>query len=106
MIDRHDSSIVLISSIHARLISAGMFPYAVAKAAIEGMTRSLAIDYGPPGVRVNAVAPGWTRTRLVDEWLSAQDDPATGMSAVNHADPLRFTAESENVAEVAVFLAS
>ena len=62
-------SIVNIASIHASLTIAGMFPYAAAKAGLLGLTRSLALEYGPVGIRVNAVMPGYTRTRLVEEWL-------------------------------------
>ena len=43
------AAIVTISSIHARLTDAGTFPYAAAKAGVEGLTRSLALDYGPKG---------------------------------------------------------
>jgi NAD(P)-dependent dehydrogenase (short-subunit alcohol dehydrogenase family) len=56
-------SIVNIASIHATLTMAGMFPYAAAKSGLVGMTRSLALDFAPLGIRVNAVLPGWTRTR-------------------------------------------
>ena len=51
-------AIVNISSIQARLTLRGFFPYAAAKAGLEGLTRSLALEYAPAGVRVNAVAPG------------------------------------------------
>jgi NAD(P)-dependent dehydrogenase (short-subunit alcohol dehydrogenase family) len=57
--------IVNIASIHARLTVKGMFPYAAAKSGIVGLTRSLALDYGSQGIRVVAISPGWTRTRLV-----------------------------------------
>ena len=55
-------AIVNISSIQARLTLRGFFPYAAAKAGLEGLTRSLALDYAPAGVRANAVAPGYTDT--------------------------------------------
>ncbi|WP_382303544.1 SDR family NAD(P)-dependent oxidoreductase [Herbiconiux sp. UC225_62] len=105
LIESGTGAIVNVSSIHARLTTAGMFPYAAAKAAVEGLTRSLAVDYARRGVRVNSVAPGWTRTHLVDEWLSRQPDPAAAMRAVNDAHPLGFIAEPDDVASVVAFLA-
>lgn len=100
------AAVVAVSSIHAKLTAAGNFPYAAAKAGLEGLTRSLALDYGPVGIRVNAVAPGWTRTRLVDDWLAMQDDPDGAMTAINNAHPLRRIAEPADVAAVVAFLVS
>jgi NAD(P)-dependent dehydrogenase (short-subunit alcohol dehydrogenase family) len=100
------SAIVTISSIHARLTVENMFPYAAAKAGLEGLTRSLALDYGPQGVRANAVAPGFTRTRLVEEWLQQQPDPEAARRRVTEVHPLRRMADPEDVAEVVAFLAS
>jgi len=105
LIESGAGSVVNVSSIHGRLTTAGMFPYAAAKSAIEGLTRSLAVDYGPRGVRVNAVAPGWTRTGLVDEWLARQSDPAAAMARVDAAHPLGYIAEPADVASVIAFLA-
>ena len=58
-----------------------MFPYAAAKSGMVGLTRSLALDYAPLGIRVNAVSPGWTRTRLVEEWFRRQPDPEAAEAA-------------------------
>lgn len=60
-------NIVNIASVHAEMTAEGTFPYAVAKSGLLGMTRSLALDYGPRGVRVNAVSPGYTETQLVSD---------------------------------------
>jgi NAD(P)-dependent dehydrogenase (short-subunit alcohol dehydrogenase family) len=60
-------SIVNVSSLHAFATLDGFFPYAAAKSGLVGLTRSLALDYGPHGIRVNVVAPGFIRTRLVQE---------------------------------------
>jgi NAD(P)-dependent dehydrogenase (short-subunit alcohol dehydrogenase family) len=106
LLESDRAAIVTVSSIHARLTAAGTFPYAAAKAGVEGLTRSLALDYGPRGVRVNAVAPGWTRTRLVDDWLARQEDPDAAMAAVNTAHPLGRIAEPAEVAAVVAFLLS
>jgi NAD(P)-dependent dehydrogenase (short-subunit alcohol dehydrogenase family) len=103
---KRGGAIINISSIHARLTSPGMFPYAAAKAGVEGLTRSLALDYGPYNVRVNAVAPGFTRTHLVEEWLAQQPDPRAAEQAVLAQHPLGRMAEPAEVAAVVVFLAS
>jgi NAD(P)-dependent dehydrogenase (short-subunit alcohol dehydrogenase family) len=106
LLESDRAAIVTVSSIHAKLTAAGTFPYAAAKAGVEGLTRSLALDYGPRGVRVNAIAPGWTRTRLVDDWLAMQEDPDAAMAAVNAAHPLGRIAEPTEVAAVVAFLLS
>jgi NAD(P)-dependent dehydrogenase (short-subunit alcohol dehydrogenase family) len=99
-------SIVNIASIHATLTIAGMFPYAAAKAGLVGLTRSLALDCAPLGIRVNAVSPGWTRTHLVEEWFARQPDPAAAESSVMRVHPMRRIATAEEVANVVAFVAS
>jgi NAD(P)-dependent dehydrogenase (short-subunit alcohol dehydrogenase family) len=99
-------SIVNIASIHATLTMAGMFPYAAAKSGIVGLTRSLALDYAPMGIRVNAVLPGWTRTRLVEEWFAKQPDPAAAEARVRAVHPLRRIATPDEIANLVAFVAS
>jgi NAD(P)-dependent dehydrogenase (short-subunit alcohol dehydrogenase family) len=99
-------SIVNIASIHATLTIAGMFPYAAAKAGLVGLTRSLALDYAPAGIRVNAVLPGWTRTRLVEEWFRMQPDPAEAEKKVLAVHPLGRLATPMEVANLVAFVAS
>jgi NAD(P)-dependent dehydrogenase (short-subunit alcohol dehydrogenase family) len=99
-------SIVNIASIHASLTIAGMFPYAAAKAGLLGLTRSLALEYGPLGIRVNAVLPGYTRTRLVEEWLRTQPDPAAMERRVVEIQPLRRMATPAEIANLVAFVAS
>ena len=99
-------SIVNIASIHASLTIAGMFPYAAAKAGLLGLTRSLALEYGPAGIRVNAILPGYTRTRLVDEWLRTQPDPVAMERRVIEIQPLRRMAAPADIANVVAFVAS
>ena len=99
-------AIVNIASIHAQMTIAGMFPYAAAKAGLVGLTRSLALDYAPLNIRVNAVLPGYTRTRLVDEWLSRQPDPAAAERRVCESIPTGRIASPAEVASVVAFVAS
>jgi NAD(P)-dependent dehydrogenase (short-subunit alcohol dehydrogenase family) len=99
-------SIVNIASIHATLTIAGMFPYAAAKSALVGLTRSLALDYAAMNIRVNAVLPGWTRTGLVEEWFSLQPDPKAAEAGVMKAHPMKRIATPMEVANLVAFVAS
>jgi NAD(P)-dependent dehydrogenase (short-subunit alcohol dehydrogenase family) len=92
-------AIVNVSSIHAGATIEGFFPYAAAKAGLVGLTRSLALDYGPRGIRVNCVCPGFTDTRLVRASLRRAP-------ALAEAVALRRIADPAEVAAAIAFLAS
>ena len=79
-------AIVNISSHQAQRAVPGAVPYATAKAAVEGLTRALAVDYGPAGVRVNAVALGSITTGRYETFL-AQREPA---AAAHIEDQMRL----------------
>lgn len=85
-------AIVAVSSINATLAAPGVPAYAAAKAGLEGLVRQLALEYGPAGIRVNAVAPGM---------IGHADLPD-----VTEGYPLRRTGEPVDVAEAVYFLAS
>ncbi len=78
-------AIVNVSSHQARRAVRGALAYATAKAAVEGLTRALAVDYGPRGVRTNAVALG----SIVTERLQGQLDRETTASTGGMRDQLR-----------------
>jgi NAD(P)-dependent dehydrogenase (short-subunit alcohol dehydrogenase family) len=99
-------AIVNISSIQARLTLRGFFPYAAAKAGLESLTRSLALEYAPAGVRANAIAPGYTDTHLVQEWLGLQDDPDATLKSVLANIPLGRMAAPREIGNAVVFLLS
>src|SRR5437660_4509222 len=92
MIQRGEGSIVAISSGQARKASEGPGALSVAKSALDGLARSLAIDLGPHGVRVNVVAPGLTLTEA-SGFL-----PAAVLDQVRAHTPLRRLAEPDDVA--------
>lgn len=99
-------SIVNIASIHARMTTKGMFPYAAAKTGVIGLTRSLALDEGPRGIRVNAVSPGYIRTQLMQEYLDNQPDPKEAERVVLDVHPLNRIGAPADVANLVAFLAS
>jgi NAD(P)-dependent dehydrogenase (short-subunit alcohol dehydrogenase family) len=103
---RGGGSIVNIASLHAFMTTYGMFPYAAAKSGLVGLTRSLALDFGPEQIRVNAICPGWTRTQLVDEWLQLQSEGAAAEQRVLDQHPLRRMATPAEIANFVSFVAS
>ena len=101
MIEAGEGTIVNVSSIHAVATLPGFFPYAAAKAGLAGLTRSLALDYGPHGIRVNCVCPGFTDTRLVRDGIAI-----SGEAAMTAAVALGRIAAPEEIAATIAFLAS
>ena len=64
------ASIILFSSLTAKVAGAGLAAYASAKAALEKVVRIAALEFGPLGIRVNAVAPGFSRTPMTEGFLA------------------------------------
>ena len=95
-----------VSSIHAFMTSTGVFPYPVAKAGLVGLTRSLALDFGPDGIRVNAVCPGYVRTKLLDDWFAREEDASAAERHVVATHPLFRLGLPSDIASVVTFLAS
>jgi NAD(P)-dependent dehydrogenase (short-subunit alcohol dehydrogenase family) len=83
----------------------GMVAYCAVKAAVINLTRAVAVDCAPLGIRVNCIAPGATRTAMLDQWLSTSDAPAA-LNAQNALTPLGRVAEPSEIANAALFLAS
>ena len=106
MLEAGSGAIVNVSSIHAAVTRDSFFPYAAAKSALVGLTRSLALDYGPHGIRVNCVCPGFTRTRLVQESIDLADDRAAAEAAMVAGVALGRIADPSEIASAIAFLAS
>lgn len=106
MLEAGHGAIVNVSSLHGFATLEGFFPYAAAKSGLVGLTRSLALDYGPHGIRVNCVAPGFVRTRLVQESIDRNDDRAAAERDMTAGVALRRIGEPAEVARVIRFLVS
>jgi NAD(P)-dependent dehydrogenase (short-subunit alcohol dehydrogenase family) len=102
MAERGGGSVTLIASIAALRGNRAIGLYALTKAALTQLARNLAVEWGPAGVRVNAIAPGLIRTPLAQGLLA---DPAF-MARRLAATPLRRVGEPEEIAGLAVMLAS
>jgi len=106
MLDRGRGSIVNVTSRTASVGVPTMGLYAAAKGALLALTRTAAIEWARQGVRVNAVAPGLTRTQLVRTWIDDQPDPAAFEKQVVSTIPQGRMAEPQEVASAILFLAS
>ena len=80
--------------------------YSATKGAVIALTKAMAIDYAPFEVRVNSISPAGVRTPLLETWLQQQENPAEASKAQDRSHMLGRTATSEEIAKVAVFLAS
>jgi NAD(P)-dependent dehydrogenase (short-subunit alcohol dehydrogenase family) len=111
IIERGGGSVVVVSSVAGLTAAGSLITYTTAKTALLGFVRSVAVDYGPQGVRVNAVLPGGTRTRMlqgaidmVAEGRGIDEDSAVEL--MNAGTPLRRFAHPDELAKVNLFLAS
>lgn len=102
MTERGSGSIVNVASVAGLTGTPLLVPYGASKAAVISITKSLALEWGPAGVRVNALCPGWTKTDLnKDLW----DGPDGGAAWVANQGLKRWADVSEMVGPT-VFLAS
>jgi NAD(P)-dependent dehydrogenase (short-subunit alcohol dehydrogenase family) len=95
-------SIINVSSTMGERGAANLALYAASKHAVEGLTKSAALEAAAFGVRVNAVAPGPTETAMLDRLTGTPERKAAFYAAV----PLRRGAKPEEIADAIVFLAS
>jgi NAD(P)-dependent dehydrogenase (short-subunit alcohol dehydrogenase family) len=97
------SAIVNISSLHSLMTAESFFPYAAAKAGLIGLTKSLALDFGTRGVRVNAVSPGYVDTKLARDYFAARPGELERVLSIHPMGRIGTTSE---IAEVVCFLLS
>lgn len=96
-------AIVTVSSHQAQRPVRGALPYATAKAAVEGLTRAVAVDHGPDGIRANAVALGTIATERLDRYRAEHPRVDAELAALH---PLGRVGTPAEVADVVAFLLS
>jgi len=111
MIERGSGSIVNVSSVSGLSAVTDSASYMVSKTGLIALTRSLAIDYGKYGVRVNTLCPGWVRTPMSEKsmnFLAAKEGVSQeeAFSLATQHLPLRRAAQPAEIANCCLFLAS
>jgi len=106
MIRAAGGSIIASGSVLSFAAAPGLAPYAASKAAIVNLIRGIATDYGKDMIRANCICPGCVNTPLADVFFESQADVAAAKRASAEAHLLRRIGSPEEVARLAVFLAS
>lgn len=102
LLERRQGSVINVASVAGVMGSPFLAPYGAAKAGLISLTKSLAVEWGAEGIRVNALCPGWTATDLN---RALWEDPEAGPATVATV-PMRRWGTAEEMAGPAVFLAS
>jgi NAD(P)-dependent dehydrogenase (short-subunit alcohol dehydrogenase family) len=103
LVRQRAGAIVNVSSHQAQRPVRGALPYATAKAAIEGLTRAVAVDHGPAGIRTNAVALGSITTARFEQYRAEHPQVDVQMAALH---PLGRAGTPSEVADAVAFLLS
>lgn len=107
MIDNEGGSIVNMASLSSHLLGVPeRAAYTATKAAVIGITKSVAKDYLPNGIRVNAIAPATVETPSLQERINSTGDPVAARAAFIARQPMGRVGKPEEIAHLAVYLAS
>ncbi|HEU5078825.1 MAG TPA: SDR family oxidoreductase [Opitutaceae bacterium] len=103
MVGRRAGSVIFTASMTAFIGMPSVVAYSAAKSAYLGLVRALSTEWGPHGVRVNAIAPGWIASEMLDRALAG--DPARRAKILART-PLAHFGEVNDIGWAAVYLAS
>jgi NAD(P)-dependent dehydrogenase (short-subunit alcohol dehydrogenase family) len=103
---RGGGSIVNIASVDGLWAEPELAAYCTSKGGLLALTRAVAIDHGPEGIRCTAICPSWVRTEMLEQFYEAQPDPAATRRAGDALHPVGRISEPEEVAALAAWLAS
>ncbi len=104
---RHNGggSIIHIGSIEGLAANPEHAAYCASKGGVHALTKAMAVDLGKDDIRVNAIAPGWIKSELSDNYINAQQDPAAAWEGLYKMHPGGRIGEADDVGKLAVFLA-
>jgi len=107
MLDAGGGSIINLASVASSLKGLpNRFVYGTSKAAVIGLTRSVAADYVARGIRCNAICPGTIETPSLEDRIAAFDDPEAARKAFIARQPMGRLGTAEEIAAIALYLAA
>ena len=102
MLPRGSGSIINISSMAAQYGLPKVIAYSASKTAIDGLTRAMAVELSPKGIRINAIAPGFIYTAMTDKALNS--DPERKAKVFGRT-PMGYMGQPSDIGDAALFLA-
>ena len=107
MLDRGDGAIINVASAASSVKAVpNRFVYTLSKAAVIGLTKSIAADYVTRGIRCNAICPGTVDSPSLDQRMHAQGDYETARKAFIARQPMGRLGNAEEIADLAVYLST
>jgi NAD(P)-dependent dehydrogenase (short-subunit alcohol dehydrogenase family) len=106
LVERGGGALLSTSSICGQVAFQSHVRYCVSKAGVEMLSRCLALDGAPHGIRANCVLPGFTRTPMLEGFLADQADPAAANAGITGKVPAGRLGSPRDIAEAFVYLAS
>lgn len=103
MLKKGSGSIINISSMAAQYGLPKVIAYSASKTAIDGMTRAMAVELSPKGIRINAIAPGFIETDMTAKALNSDTERK---QKVYNRTPMGYMGQPDDIGEAALFLAS
>jgi NAD(P)-dependent dehydrogenase (short-subunit alcohol dehydrogenase family) len=100
------ASVINFGSYDGYIADPGLAAYCATKGAVHALTRAMACDHGPEGIRVNAICPGYVNTPMLQSFFGESGDIETLKQAVRDVHPMRTYGEPADIANLVNWLAS
>ena len=100
------ASVINFGSYDGYIADPGLAAYCATKGAVHALTRAMACDHGPEGIRVNAICPGYVNTPMLQSFFGESGDIETLKQAVRDVHPMRTFGEPTDIANLVNWLAS